>query len=181
MTTPIERSVRAGPMGHDSSLFGAQSAEPAASLVQTKNGKQHIGFLIHNDEFLMPMEPVAEILMPPTITFVPHSDPMVEGIVALRGEIMPVLNLRRILGFPRGKTETTTRVIIVRGEQGGFGILVDDITEFVWLGDDEVQVVEQNIFGASAPFAGVAGTGERMRAIIDVPRLMKSLAASAGD
>lgn len=170
-----ERPAPGELLAHNANLFfdpGKTSSETAPE----KTGKQHIGFRIHEDEFLMPMEPVREILMPPTITFVPRSDPMLEGIIALRGEIMPVLNLRRILGFPRGHTVATTRVIIVRTEADGLGVIVDDITEFVWLSEAEIENVEQSVFGA--PFSGVTGTGEKMRAIIDVAKLVKRFSAT---
>lgn len=123
-------------------------------VVQTP-GVQYIGFKLHKEEFLLPMSLVREIIMLTTITFVPKATFLVEGIIALRGEIMPVLNLRRFLRFERGKADSTTRVIILQCDYGGFGIIVDDITEFVRLQTAEVESIPQNFFRPSIEFLRV--------------------------
>jgi purine-binding chemotaxis protein CheW len=141
------------------------------------SGVQHIGFKLHTEEFLLPMVMVREIIMLPTITYVPSAAFLVEGIVALRGEIMPVLNLRRFLKFVRGKAESTTRVIILHCEYGGFGVVVDEITEFVWLQNNEIETtIPQNFFPPEYQvLAGVARVGDKVRGIIEVNKLVVGL------
>lgn len=139
-------------------------------------GIQHIGFKLHTEEFLLPMSLVREIIMLTTITFVPKAPFLVEGIIALRGEIMPVLNLRRFLKFEQGKAASTTRVIILQCDYGGFGIIVDDITEFVSLHQAEVESIQQNFFPAEYKIlAGVSRVGERIRGIIDLNKIVEEL------
>ncbi|KAB8033389.1 chemotaxis protein CheW [Fluviispira multicolorata] len=139
-------------------------------------GIQHIGFKLHTEEFLLPMSLVREIIMLTTITFVPKATFLVEGIIALRGEIMPVLNLRRFLKFERGKAASTTRVIILQCDYGGFGVIVDDITEFVRLQQTEVESIPQNFFPAEYKIlAGVSRVGERIRGIIDLNKVVDEM------
>jgi purine-binding chemotaxis protein CheW len=139
-------------------------------------GIQHIGFKLHSEEFLLPMSLVREIIMLSTITFVPQSSVLIEGIIALRGEIMPVLNLRRFLRFQRGKAETTSRVIILHCQFGGFGVIVDDITEFVWLQTSEIESIPQNFFPAEYRILfGVSRVGNKIRGIIDIDKIVSEL------
>lgn len=144
-------------------------------VIQTP-GVQYIGFKLHKEEFLLPMSLVREIIMLTTITFVPGAKFMMEGIIALRGEIMPVLNLRRFLKFERGKADSTTRVIILHCDYGGFGIIVDDITEFVRLQPTEIESIPQNFFPAEYKIlAGVSRVGDRIRGIIDLEKIVSEL------
>ena len=122
------------------------------------------------------MSLVREIIMLTTITFVPQSSTLLEGIVALRGEIMPVLNLRRFLKFERGKAETTSRVIILDCQYGGFGVIVDDITEFVWLQTTEIESIPQNFFASEYKILlGVSRVGDKIRGIIDLNTIVSEL------
>jgi purine-binding chemotaxis protein CheW len=142
----------------------------------TNPGIQYIGFKLHVEEFLLPMSLVREIIMLTTITFVPQSSTLVEGIVALRGEIMPVLNLRRFLKFERGRAATTSRVIILDCQHGGFGIIVDDITEFVWLQTAEIESIPQNFFPSEYKILlGVSRIGEKIRGVIDLDKVVSEL------
>lgn len=151
--------------------------ELAAQNSITHVGDQFIGFKVYTEEFLLSVLPVREIIMLPHITYAPKTDVGVEGIIALRGEIMPVLNLRRFFGFPRGKAEPSTRVIILQSELGGFGIIIDAITEFVWLTQEDIESIPQNFFAPGYKvLSGVAKVGERVRGIVDVTKMVQSLA-----
>ena len=142
----------------------------------THVGDQFIGFKVHTEEFLLSVLPVREIIMLPHITYAPKSDAGVEGIIALRGEIMPVLNLRRFFGFPRGAAEASTRVIILHSEHGGFGLIIDAITEFVWLQANDIESIPQNFFAPGYKvLSGVAKIGERVRGIVDVSKIVQVL------
>lgn len=139
-------------------------------------GIQYIGFKLHKEEFLLPMSLVREIIMLTTITFVPSAKYLMEGIIALRGEIMPVLNLRRFLKFERGKADSTTRVIILQCDRGGFGVIVDDITEFVKLQAAEVESIPHNFFPAEYRIlTGVSRVGDRIRGIIDLDKIVSEM------
>jgi purine-binding chemotaxis protein CheW len=158
----------------NTSLVGDSSFEidPEVSAI-SHTGVQHIGFKVSEEEFLLPMEGVREIIMLPKITYVPRSNDAIEGIIALRGEIMPVLNLRRLLGFSKGETTPATRVIILQGPNGGFGSIVDEITDVVWLQRHEIETIAQNFFSSEYKvLAGVAKIGEKMRGIVDIHQLL---------
>lgn len=137
-------------------------------------GVQHIGFKLDQDEFLLDMRKVREIIMMPKITFLPRTDDVVEGVYALRGEIMPALNLRKIMDLKRNQEQPSTRVIIIQTDRGGFGIIVDDITEFTWLEDKSIESLDQNFFGTRYHFlSGVSKIGNKMCGILDIEKLMK--------
>lgn len=142
----------------------------------THSGVQHIGFKLYTEEFLLPVTCVREIVMLHAITYVPNSEACVEGIIALRGEIMPVMNLRRLLNFQPGVSTPSTRVVILQTDLGSFGVIVDEITEFVWLESGDIESIAQNFFSAEYKvLSGVAKVGERVRGIIDVSKILMRL------
>ncbi len=146
---------------------------------ETQEGTQYIGFRIHSEPFLLSVTPVQEIIMMTNVTFVPGSHTSVEGIISLRGEIMPILNLRRLLGFPKGGVTQSTRIMIVHTEVGGFGIIVDAITEFVRLKESEIESIAQNFFSHEYKIlGGVAKEGDIVRGILDVRKLLAVFADS---
>lgn len=165
-----------------SGISAAQADEILSQTSMSHVGDQYIGFRVHTEEFLLSVLPVREIIMLPHITYSPKSDHGIEGIIALRGEIMPVLNLRRFFSFPRGEAESTTRVIILQSDWGGFGIIIDAITEFVWLQESDIESIPQNFFEPGYKVLnGVAKIGERVRGIVDISKFVALLAPSSDE
>lgn len=157
--------------------LNATHADDMLQNSMTHVGDQYIGFRVHTEEFLLSVLPVREIIMLPHITYAPRSDEGIEGIIALRGEIMPVLNLRRFFGFARGEAGSTTRVVILHTDLGGFGIIIDAITEFVWLQESDIESIPQNFFAPGYKVLnGVAKVGERVRGIVDISKFVTILA-----
>lgn len=142
-------------------------------------GIQHIGLRLAHEEFLLAVERVREIIMLPTITFVPRAPVAVEGILALRGEIMPVLNLRRLWRMDRGHPTSQTRVIILQHEDAGFGVIVDEITDFVSLDESLIEAVPASFFARDfAVLEGVAKLGDKVRGVLGFERLLTLLPTS---
>lgn len=150
------------------SLDGEQSAEFA-------DKEQFIGIKIGKEEFLLTISVVNEIIMLPTITYVPNSPQYVEGVVNLRGTILPVINIRKMMGLSKGEVTSTTRIIICKDESVNFkvGLLVDAITFVVALLPDEI--VRQSLpAGASAAdlISGISKNGSKVVGIVDLPKIL---------
>ena len=139
-------------------------------------GIQHIGLRLAHEEFLLAVVHVREIIMLPTVTYVPRAPAAVEGILALRGEIMPVLNLRRLWRMERGQPTSHTRVIILQHEEAGFGIIVDEITDFVSLESSFIEgVPARSVAREFAVLEGVAKVGDKVRGVLGYERLLTLL------
>jgi purine-binding chemotaxis protein CheW len=141
-------------------------------------GVQHIGFRIATEEFLLEAINVKEIIMLPRINFIPFAHEGVEGVIALRGEIMPLLNLRRMLGFSRGESTQNTRVIVVLNGEILFGLIVDEITEFVSIEESNLEAVPSGLFDVEHQIlSGVGKVNEKVRGIVSVEFVLRILQA----
>ncbi|MFK7872134.1 MAG: chemotaxis protein CheW [Oligoflexales bacterium] len=101
--------------------------------------EQFIGLKISEDLFYLGISEIKEIIMLQPITFVPGSVQWVEGVINLRGTIIPALNLRKMMRLPRGEVTASTRIVIVTHGQTQVGIVVDMITYVVALLPTEIE------------------------------------------
>lgn len=144
--------------------------------VVLRQGRQFLSFRIGEQHFLIAVDSVCEIIMPPPIAFLPRGQKELEGVIALRGEILPVVNLRRMLGFSQGQLTSTTRILIVRPEEDDFGIIVDEISEFLWLEESDLEPVAQGYLNAEFKVvSGVAKTGNSVRPLLDAALVLSSI------
>ena len=158
------------------SAFAGGTRDLLETEPTNETGVQHIGLRVAREELLLAVRHVREIIMLPTITFVPRAPAAIEGILALRGEIMPVLNLRRLWKLERGSPTSHTRVVVLQHEEGGFGVIVDEITDFVSLEEAHIEAVPQNFFSQEyAVLEGVAKVGEKVRGVLGFERLLALL------
>lgn len=94
---------------------------------------QLVGFIIGEDRFALDILMVQEIIGTPIITNLPNSPVFIEGVINLRGSIIPVIELRKRLNLPDPKDKTTanTRVIIVNVDNRVTGFIVDSVSEIL--------------------------------------------------
>ncbi len=88
--------------------------------------RQYIGFILGKNEYTVPILKVQEIIKLPQITKMPGVPYYVEGVTNLRGRVIPIINLKRILGIP--EENNAGKVIVISSGKITFGALVDDIT-----------------------------------------------------
>lgn len=148
----------------------------AVSLIH--QGHQFLGFRVASQELLVNVDDVREIIMPPPIAFIPRGHKNLEGVIALRGEIMPVVNLRRMLGYGRAELTAATRILIVRVESENFGIIVDEITEFLWLLDEDILPISKEFFTVEfRAVTSVAKTPQAVKPLLNVEIILSEVFA----
>jgi len=86
-----------------------------------------IGFRIGDRYFVSSIAEVNEILSRPPRTIVPGARSWLLGIANVRGNLIPVIDLRDFIGNGRSATSETTRVLMVRQPAGSIGLLIDEV------------------------------------------------------
>lgn len=144
---------------------GATGAEePSASLVK------HVCFRLHGQELALAIDAVKETMAVPPITRVFLTPPCFAGIINLRGDVVAVLDLARLLGLPGTGITGETRIVICRpprdpagaaGDALCAGILVDELTELRALDPGGMEPPPPTLSRATAALlAGVAMTDD---------------------
>ena len=100
---------------------------------QAPAAEDHENFLIFQlggDEFALPIEAVEEITaLPAQVTHVPKTPNFLEGVVNLRGAVLPVIDLRRRFDMPLSTGVKGRRLIVVRTERHHAGLVVDGVSD----------------------------------------------------
>jgi len=91
---------------------------------------QLVGFVIGKEQFGVDILSVQEIIRSAPITAVPNSPEFIEGVINLRGSIIPVIDLRKRLNLHKGKeAEPVTWILIINVDERVTGFIVDAVTK----------------------------------------------------
>ncbi len=107
--------------------------------------KQFIVTYLNNGQYGIDIQYIDNIIVMQSITRVPKAQAFFKGIINLRGEIIPVMSLRRRLGIEEEAHTSKSRIIIVRPEPGAapVGLIVDSVKEVVAL---EAEAIENMVY-----------------------------------
>lgn len=137
------------------------------------NARQFIGLMIDQEEFLLPIEVTNEIIMMHQMTFVPRAPKFIDGVINLRGTILPAINLRKMLGIPCTQFNGQCRIIIARCENVTVGLIVDGITYVVALGQDQLQNQSlHNQKTGSELISMISKRGNQINGVLDITKIV---------
>ncbi|MCD8567144.1 MAG: chemotaxis protein CheW [Geovibrio sp.] len=130
--------------------------------------KQIVTFTIEDEEYGIFIEKVQEINRYTNVTKVPKTPSFVEGIINLRGEVMPLIDLRRRFELPVREKDEFTRVIIVNLANIRVGFVVDFVDEVLRVPADSIDSVPAVLSaGVDSQFLdGVVNLSSRQRMIL---------------
>ena len=97
--------------------------------VNTFDDKQYVIFELGVEAFGMDINTVKEIINYQETTQLPGAGYLIEGIINLRGHVIPVFSLRKKFGFPEKETTKRTRIVVVETDENTVGIVVDAVAE----------------------------------------------------
>jgi purine-binding chemotaxis protein CheW len=101
--------------------------------------RQFLVFRLGDDEFGLPIEAVDEVArVPDQITRLPRTPKFLEGVVNLRGEVLPVVDQRRRFDMPALDARAQRRLVVVRTERHKAGLIVDSVSEVLRCSADEI-------------------------------------------
>lgn len=132
--------------------------------------KQYIGFILGKNEYAIPILKVQEIIKLPQITKMPGVPYYVEGVTNLRGKVIPVVNLKKILGAE--EENNGNKVIVVSSGKITFGALVDEITGVVNIDERNVEPPEEFMQHGGTQIEGVARLDNRLLVLLDTKKLI---------
>lgn len=101
--------------------------------------KQIVGFMLGEEEYAVDILSVNEILKMTPITRVPKANKFVKGVINLRGNVVPIINLRKKFKDEEKEVDDRTRIIILTIEDNRFGIIVDNVTEVIRIKKEDIE------------------------------------------
>lgn len=102
---------------------------------------QLVNLIINDQLYGIDIQEIQNIERIKEITKVPKTAPAVKGVLNLRGEIIPVINIREQLRFDKGDFTEETRIVIVQTDEDKTGVIVDQVKEVIEVNVDDIEPV----------------------------------------
>ena len=135
---------------------------------------QVVGFRIGEETFGVRIGSVREIVRVPEITSVPNAQETIEGVINLRGKIIPVMDLRKRFGQTDIQPDKKNRILVVELENKLVGLIVTSASEVLKIPPSEIEP-PGSVFaeGESNYVTGVGKLKGRLIILLDIARLLR--------
>ena len=150
--------------------------EPSGSALLHKEGK-YLTFALAQEEYGLELLKVREIMGYMDITAVPQTPHHVKGVINLRGQVIPVIDLRAKFGMETAEVTDESCIIVVEISQGSCnfstGIIVDHVQEVLDIAGQDIEEAPQ--FGSSVDtnfILGMGKIGDSVKILLDIDKVM---------
>lgn len=136
---------------------------------------QLVTFSIGEEEFGVDILKVQEIIRTMEITKVPRAQDFVEGVINLRGKVIPIIDLRRRFGFTSKVHDKHTRIIVIEINNMIVGFVVDSVSEVLRIPAATVEPPPPVVAGVESEYiSGVGKLEDRLLILLDLDKLLSN-------
>jgi len=148
-------------------ISSENSSDAAEELLQL------VSFKIGEEEFGVDILHVREINRMVDITRVPKSPEYVEGVINLRGKVIPIVSLRKRMGMPEKEQDKDTRIVVVELEDQLIGFVVDAVSEVLRISKRITEPPPKTATGMDVEYiTGIAKMEDRLLILLNLDRLL---------
>lgn len=151
----------------ESNLNAAAQEQSSSNLLQL------VSFHIGEEEFAVDILNIQGINRMMDITRVPNSPDFVEGIINLRGQVIPVVNLRKRLNFDSREADKDTRIIVVEIANRVVGFIVDNVNEVLRINSSITEPPPPMVAGIDSEYITAVGKlDDRLLILLDLEKVL---------
>jgi purine-binding chemotaxis protein CheW len=136
-------------------------------------GVQLCAFCVGDEEYVVDIRRIEEILQPQKVTPVSRAPGFVEGVVNLRGLVLPVIALRQRLGSGPARKGSRPKLLVCRIGRRRVGLAVDAVTEVVWARHSELKPLSEATHSEMPAVIGIWGPAERPRLLLNLKAVLR--------
>ena len=136
------------------------------------NELEIVEFEVANNKFGINVIKVKEIIQPIPVTFIPHAHPHVEGIIQLRGEVLPVVDMLKVLGIPTDNRNPQQKYIVAEFNKQRVVFHVDNVTQIHRISWDQIEKPSDMYQGGTSQVIGVIKHNSEMILLLDFEKIM---------
>jgi len=134
---------------------------------------QLVSFKLGDEEFGVDIMQVQEIIRMQEITSVPNAPEFVEGVINLRGRVIPIIDLRKRFGLEEKSHDKATRIIVVKVDDLTVGLVVDEVSEVLRIPADTVEPPPPIVAGVESEYIkGVGKLEDRLLILLDLSKTL---------
>jgi purine-binding chemotaxis protein CheW len=135
--------------------------------------KQMVLFELGSEIYGLDIATVHEIIRMQPITKVPKAPFYVEGVINLRGKVIPVIDMGKRFGLEKVENNKNNRIVVVNIQDTILGIIVDAVTEVIRIPMDSIEPVSDIITAANSDYLlGIAKLADKMVILLELDKLL---------
>jgi len=156
----------------------AQSTAAAAVLAEdSEQIKQLVSFILGKEEFGVDILMVQEIIRLATITPIPNAPEFIEGVINLRGKVIPIIDLRKRLKITKEEVKNAkhTRILVIEIDGNVTGFIVDAVSEVLKIPINRIEPPPEIIVSSidSEYISGVIKLEENLLILLDFKKILR--------
>ncbi|MDG3008238.1 chemotaxis protein CheW [Paludisphaera mucosa] len=153
----------------------SQQTGPSPKVARSDNPVlQFVGFRLGEEDYAIAITKIQEIILMKPITRLPQAPHFIEGLINLRGSVIPVVSLRKRFGQPARDFDEETRTIVVNVQDKTVGCIVDAVTQVMRINREQIQPSPLVSADDSCRYvSGLARLDDRLLIMLDVERLFQ--------
>ncbi len=162
-------------MNEDSAANMSAALEEQRTTDNTTTGdeRQLVVFQLGAELYGVEISRVHEIIRLQSVTRVPKAPAFVEGVINLRGKVIPVVDLRRRFGLPTAEHTRASRIVVVELGDQVVGIVVDGVSEVLRVNTAIVEPPSPVVAGIDSEYLhGIAKLTDRLVILLDLDRIL---------
>ncbi|WP_432664124.1 chemotaxis protein CheW [Wukongibacter baidiensis] len=135
--------------------------------------KQYVIFNLGNEQYGVDIMNVKEISEFKESTKVPSAPYFVDGIINLRGEIIPIVNLKKRFGIENDEIDSDTRIIVINLNGRNVGFVVDEASQVLRINNDDIDPAPEIIAGVDRQYInGVGKVEDKIIILLDLEKIL---------
>jgi purine-binding chemotaxis protein CheW len=141
----------------------------------TGDEKQYVSFILDNEEYGVPILKVQEIIRFTSLTRVPRASEFIEGVLNLRGRVIPVIDLRKRFSLPQAERDRNTRIVVVEVDNRTVGIIVDGVREVLQINSADIEPAPPLGSRVRTDFIeGMGKVGDRLMILLEIDKILSA-------
>ena len=141
---------------------------------------QLVSFRLAEEEYGVEITKVQEIILPGEITRVPRTPDYIKGLINLRSEVIPVVDLRRRFGLPAQEATDETRIMVINVRGKTLGMIVDAVSEVLRVSQAQIVPPPPAVTASGHEYlTGLVQLDDRLLILLDIDQVLGDEEADA--
>jgi purine-binding chemotaxis protein CheW len=154
-------------------VINQQSKKNEVDTINVNDVVQLVGFIIGDEEYVVPILSIQEIIKPIEWTRVPQTPAYVLGVFNLRGSVIPLIDLRLKFGLKAKKHNEETRFFVLKQGDDVAGFVIDRLTMALRIKRSNIGPAPETMAGDESLIDGVGKQEDRILTILKVNKLLE--------